>query len=279
MGWGQVYYRFCQNPLGHRSVRTLLHIYRRLGWCRGFRMPLDALDLDHRLVARLMKLWSRIHWNSGDGMMPPEELLAVYRLAATWPVDGDIVELGAWVGLTTSYLAAASEVYGRGIVHAVDTFEGTKEGGSPYPSIARFGGTTLGTFRDQVKQAGVADQVRMHVGFTSDVACTYPGRPIRVLLIDADHSYDGVRRDFRDWLPHVAPGGLILFHDYLMPDIAEFVASEVGADLRVTIAPGQVLPNLYAVVRRPTAAAPLLADARQRAIVDLALPAMEALTP
>ena len=47
----------------------------------------------------------------------------------------------------------------------------------------------------------------------------------RFLLIDADHSYEGVRRDFEAWSPLVAPGGLIVFHDYLMSEagVARFV--------------------------------------------------------
>lgn len=36
---------------------------------------------------------------------------------------------------------------------------------------------------------------------------------IDFLFIDADHSYEGVSRDWRDWARHVAPGGHVAFHD------------------------------------------------------------------
>jgi predicted O-methyltransferase YrrM len=39
------------------------------------------------------------------------------------------------------------------------------------------------------------------------------GEPLDVLLIDGDHSYDGVRADFELYSPLVRPGGLIAFHD------------------------------------------------------------------
>jgi predicted O-methyltransferase YrrM len=39
------------------------------------------------------------------------------------------------------------------------------------------------------------------------------GGALDVLLIDGDHSYDGVRRDFELYTPLVRPGGLIILHD------------------------------------------------------------------
>ncbi len=39
------------------------------------------------------------------------------------------------------------------------------------------------------------------------------GRPVDVLFIDGDHSYEGVRADYRSYSPLVRPGGLILLHD------------------------------------------------------------------
>ncbi len=39
------------------------------------------------------------------------------------------------------------------------------------------------------------------------------GRAIDFLFIDADHTYEGVRRDFQLYSPLVAKGGLIAFHD------------------------------------------------------------------
>ncbi|HVA65665.1 MAG TPA: class I SAM-dependent methyltransferase [Elusimicrobiota bacterium] len=38
-------------------------------------------------------------------------------------------------------------------------------------------------------------------------------RQIDFLFIDADHSYEGVKKDYGLYSPLVAPGGLIAFHD------------------------------------------------------------------
>lgn len=40
-------------------------------------------------------------------------------------------------------------------------------------------------------------------------------RPIEFLMIDGDHTYDGVKRDWEIYEPLVAQGGLIAFHDIL----------------------------------------------------------------
>lgn len=39
------------------------------------------------------------------------------------------------------------------------------------------------------------------------------GRPIDFLWIDADHSYEGAKKDYEMYSPLVRPGGLIAFHD------------------------------------------------------------------
>ena len=44
--------------------------------------------------------------------------------------------------------------------------------------------------------------------------------PIDFLFIDGDHSYEAVKQDIEDWLPHVVQGGSIVFDDYeSMPEV------------------------------------------------------------
>jgi hypothetical protein len=38
--------------------------------------------------------------------------------------------------------------------------------------------------------------------------------PVHLLFIDGDHSYRGVARDIAGWVPKVAPGGVVAFHDF-----------------------------------------------------------------
>jgi len=38
-------------------------------------------------------------------------------------------------------------------------------------------------------------------------------RPAELIFVDADHSYEAVRDDFLAWAPHLAPAGVLAFHD------------------------------------------------------------------
>ncbi len=249
---GTCYYRLAGTRVGHRAALDGLRIARRFGALREFHMPLDGLDLPYRSARELMRLWQRLHWSSGDGMMSPQERLAIFKLACEVPVAGDFVELGAWKGLTTCYLAAACRARGAGKVFAVDTFAGTREDHTQYAAIDRHGGSTLPAFRRFVGRCGLEDTVTACVGFTTEVARQHRDRRFAFVLIDADHSYAGVRADFEAWSPLVAPGGTIAFHDYAMPDagVRAFVQREVMARSDMAPLPGEVLPNIFAVTRR-----------------------------
>jgi len=39
------------------------------------------------------------------------------------------------------------------------------------------------------------------------------GRPLDLLFIDGDHTYEGVKKDWEMYSPRVRPGGLVVFHD------------------------------------------------------------------
>jgi cephalosporin hydroxylase len=45
------------------------------------------------------------------------------------------------------------------------------------------------------------------------VSAALDGEPINFLMIDGDHTYDGVRRDFELYAPLLAPKGTVAFHD------------------------------------------------------------------
>lgn len=60
-----------------------------------------------------------------------------------------------------------------------------------------------------------SSKTRFFKGTTQEFGKTLAVNPLQInmLFIDADHSKEAVLQDFRDFLPYVAPHGLILLHD------------------------------------------------------------------
>lgn len=59
-------------------------------------------------------------------------------------------------------------------------------------------------------------------------AARFANSSVDFVWIDADHSYDGVRKDIFAWLPKIKPGGLIAGHDYYdQPEKNNFVQSAI----------------------------------------------------
>jgi predicted O-methyltransferase YrrM len=88
---------------------------------------------------------------------------------------------------------------------------------------------------------------------TLDAVSRFLGDGIDVLLIDGDHTYEGVSTDYRMYGPLVRPGGLIAFHD-IVPGACEKVGevARFWAELKEA-APGEVTEDGGAGSRTATA--------------------------
>lgn len=118
---------------------------------------------------------------------------------------GNIVELGTCHGGMTWFFAHLPDF--KKII-TVD-LPGSEFGGGPTPHD-----------RDVIKAWADPDyDVTLCTGNTQkeetfrEVSEAFAGEAVDVLFIDADHSYEGVKRDFELWRPIVRNGGYIIFHD------------------------------------------------------------------
>jgi hypothetical protein len=116
------------------------------------------------------------------------------------------VELGTHYG--HSYFAfcqSAAEVGLPVQCYAVDTWRGDEHAGQYDEDI--FAQVSA---HNQDHYAGFSQLLRM----TFDDAVThFADESIDLLHIDGLHTYDAVRHDFETWLPKLAPGAVVLFHD------------------------------------------------------------------
>jgi predicted O-methyltransferase YrrM len=91
---------------------------------------------------------------------------------------------------------------------------GAGEGGATYGlRLAAPGATVVSIDMDKTVATILGDS---HAPATiAALRGVLQGRPIDVLFIDGDHSYEGVRADFEMYAPLVRSGGIVTFHDIL----------------------------------------------------------------
>jgi MMP 1-O-methyltransferase len=152
--------------------------------------------------------WERTRTTPGH--LASEEARFLALAAAAAPAAGVVLEIGSLKGRSTIALAYASAKHGREPVVAVDPHT------SPAATDASLEGQTSSyeDFLTNLERAGVRQAVEVHRCFSHELATDWD-RPIRLLWIDGDHTFAGTAEDVRLFLPFLAPGGIVAFHDVM----------------------------------------------------------------
>ena len=132
------------------------------------------------------------------------------------------VEIGSALGKSASYIGMALKENGRGMLYAIDPHEPTN-----WNDVDAI--DSLKEFSRNVAAAGLGKYVSVIRSY-SDAAARDWKRPIDLIFIDGDHSYEGVKRDWDLFLPHMKPSGVAIFHDTMweLPPYAGEVRSDMG---------------------------------------------------
>lgn len=122
-----------------------------------------------------------------------------------------VVELGTNVGTTTEALAHCR----IGSVSTVDVFEDVEklEEGfwkSRYIESFKNNKHTFESIKARLSKYGNVNVIKC---LTAEASKSFIDSSVDVLFIDADHSYEGVKKDFNSWFDKVVEKGVILLHD------------------------------------------------------------------
>lgn len=173
-----------------------------------------------RLLARglrYLRLWP---FASIDGWLTANEAVALYELARTLPEHQPVaVEIGSWQGRSSVVLGKGLRQKQNPTLYCVDPFDASGDAESTGEYASRAAGTAgplRQTFVENLRRNGVRDLVEVLQGYSQQVAPQFE-RPIDLLFLDGDHSYEGVRADFLAWAPKVRPGGVLCMHDVANP--------------------------------------------------------------
>ena len=131
------------------------------------------------------------------------------RIIQSVPEGGRIVEVGAWKGASTSYLAVESQ-HKKLRIDVVDTWSGSEEHNN-MPEIKE--NSLFGTFIDNLRP--LINYLNLFRTDSVSASKMYVDESLDAVFIDADHRYESVRADILAWMPKVKRGGIIAGHDYV----------------------------------------------------------------
>lgn len=115
--------------------------------------------------------------------------------------DGKVVlELGAWQGASTIWMAQTAEV-----VHSVDHHNGDAQAGE---------GWTLPPYLRNLTRYGVRNKVVIHIGTFAQVLPYLAPFSFDLVFVDGFHTYEQVAADILLCSDTLDPDGTIAFHDY-----------------------------------------------------------------
>jgi predicted O-methyltransferase YrrM len=135
-----------------------------------------------------------------QGWLTEAEGEALFRLASQCRPPGVIVEVGSFLGKSTTWIALGTRS-GSGLkVCAVD------------PQSRQPG--TYEVFTRNVRAAGIEGTVVPYVMTSADAASKIDDDVV-FAFIDGSHLYEDVKLDVKLWYPKVVKGGYMAFHDAL----------------------------------------------------------------
>jgi predicted O-methyltransferase YrrM len=121
-----------------------------------------------------------------------------------------VVEIGSYLGRSTALIGLALKRFSPSAkLVAIDPHTGDRQ------HLDRIKVDVLPTealFRQHMRGAQLLDMLDIHVATSEEVAQEWSG-PVDLLYVDGWHSYDAVRSDAQNWLPHLTAEGLVCFDD------------------------------------------------------------------
>lgn len=162
-----------------------------------------------------------------------QEKYYLFNIARNLPGNAEIVELGSYLGASTSFLAEGAQ-HRKNRIYCVDSWTNDAMSEGRRDTYQQFLTNT----------ACYGDTVTPIRGLTVEVASVFAER-VDLLFIDADHSYEAVTADLKSWLPKLRSGAWLLMHDWGWAEGVRRAIQEIVIPIQIDEPVS--LPNLYAV--------------------------------
>ena len=131
------------------------------------------------------------------------------------PFESTFVEVGAWFGKSTNYLAQKIKESKKNIhFTTIDTWKGTDDESLHQNIVNAFSGDIYYDFIDNTALSNNYGSFETIKDTSENAAKQFPLNSIDYIMIDAGHSYDSVISDLKIWYHKVKPGAYISGDDY-----------------------------------------------------------------
>jgi predicted O-methyltransferase YrrM len=129
--------------------------------------------------------------------------------------DDVFVEVGAWFGKSTNYLAEQIRESKKNIKFTtVDTWKGTDDEDIHQNIVGAFNGDIFYEFVDNTILSENYETITMIKDTSKNASNQFANGSIDYLMLDAGHSYDALMEDLKAWYNKVKPGGIVSGDDY-----------------------------------------------------------------
>lgn len=152
-----------------------------------------------------------------------------------FPSGSHFVEIGAWLGCSTSYMAVEIFNSNKNIkFDVIDTWEGSKNFVDEHVfSVESKDKSPFDIFEDNLKS--VKEYINPIKGDSKILHKNYNNDSLDFVFIDGGHDYDTVKRDIINWYPKLKKNGFIGGHDYAVYESVRNAVDEFFGDSIKTI--------------------------------------------
>ena len=154
------------------------------------------------------------------------------------PDNSVFVEVGAWFGKSTTYLANQIKKSNKNVkLFTVDTFKGTDNDKFQLDVVESFGGDIFYEFIENSVATKTFDDIEIIKDTSENASHLFQNSSVDFLMLDAGESYNEVKSNISCWYNKIKPGCYIAGDDYginIFPGVTqavdEYFYSQVQTD-------------------------------------------------